>query len=616
MSDSILTIRHLSFTGPRKDSASLEFGPGLNVVYGASETGKSFILESIDFMLGASRALRDIPERVGYDRIFLGIEDSNGSRFTLERAAAGGQYRCFEGLHLSLPEDAEGTSLSQKHNPTNNDNVSMFLLDKIHLAGKRIRKNVRGETNTLSFRNLAHLCLVSEGDIQKQSSPIESGIPTSRTAEFSAFKLLLTGIDDSAVLADEPEKRRVSRTAKIEVIDELIAEHKERLTALVGEDDNEEELRNQLDRLENSLKRERDLLTQSEQSYREALQKRNQIRNRIEKAEERRSEIDELLERFTLLDSHYRSDLQRLEGIREAGVLVSALDTHPCPLCGAAPDSQHLESDCDGNVGAVVSAADAESQKIERLRRELRETIDQLNSEARDFDDLTPELNRQLNLAIEQLNEINPALSTQRAAYTELLDRKTSVQNSLGVLTTIAELEERRTELGHAPETTTTEEPTVSELSSSTLNEFSKVYESILQKWNFPEVQRAYFDRETRDFVIDGKPRRSRGKGMRAITHAAFSVTLLEFAKQNELPHPGFVVLDTPLLAYREPEGEEDDLSGTDVHERFYEMLNKYTDRQVIVLENVDPPDDIRRSEQSTFFSKNPHHGRYGFFPI
>jgi hypothetical protein len=75
-------------------------------------------------------------------------------------------------------------------------------------------------------------------------------------------------------------------------------------------------------------------------------------------------------------------------------------------------------------------------------------------------------------------------------------------------------------------------------------------------------------------------------------------------------------VLDTPLLAYREPEGDEDDLSGTDVQDRFYEYLAARDERQVIVLENNDPPDSIKRRSQTIFFSKNPHLGRYGFFPI
>ncbi len=90
----------------------------------------------------------------------------------------------------------------------------------------------------------------------------------------------------------------------------------------------------------------------------------------------------------------------------------------------------------------------------------------------------------------------------------------------------------------------------------------------------------------------------------------------MEFTRLNELPYPGFVVLDTPLLAYREPEGDDDDLTGTDVQDRLYEYLLERTDRQVIILENVDPPSAIRDRPQSVFFSKNPHSGRYGLFPI
>ncbi len=43
----------------------------------------------------------------------------------------------------------------------------------------------------------------------------------------------------------------------------------------------------------------------------------------------------------------------------------------------------------------------------------------------------------------------------------------------------------------------------------------------------------------------------------------------MKFAEDCGLPHPGFVVIDTPLLAYREPEGDDDDLRGTAVQQKF-----------------------------------------------
>ena len=126
-----LTLRHLSLTGPDKVTACVAFGRGLNVIYGASETGKSFILEALDFMLGSSSELRDIPERVGYDRVFLGIEDGKGDTFTLERSASGGQFRWYEGLHFEVPKEIQAKVLAAKHNPTRDDNLSTFLLERI-----------------------------------------------------------------------------------------------------------------------------------------------------------------------------------------------------------------------------------------------------------------------------------------------------------------------------------------------------------------------------------------------------------------------------------------------------------------------------------------------------
>lgn len=612
-----LILRHIAFTGPKEETAHLAFNSGLNVIHGASETGKSFLVESIDFMLGSSKALRDIPERVGYETIFLGIEESNGALFTLERATAGGGFRCYEGLHTARPKDVVATTLGPRHNPTNHENVSMFLLEKIGLAGKRIRKNARGETNTLSFRNLAHLCLISEGEIQGERSPIETGQHISRTLEFSVFKLLLTGIDDSAIEPEEAQRtKRLSRTAKIEVIDDLIVENRQRLAGLVGEDDDDNDLSDQLQRLDQTLDLEKDLLDQSEQEYRAISSRRNEARRALEEARERRAEISELLKRFKLLDNHYQSDLVRLEGIRESGALVSVLDDHTCPLCGSEPNEQHLDGDCDGNVEAVIQAADAEVEKIKKLRDELADTVSQLNAEAQEYETLTPKLGEQLELAVGELQEVNPELKSQRAAYTELLNRRSSVEAALHTLTTISELEERRAELEESPATSPSQNEPASDLSLSTLNSFSKVYEEVLRGWNFPDADRVYFDQTSRDFVISGKPRGARGKGMRALSYAAFTVSLLEFTKRNALCHPGFAVLDTPLLAYREPDGDDDDLTGTDVHQRFYQQLNQISDRQIIILENVDPPSDIQSGGQSAFFSKNPRAGRYGFFPI
>ena len=615
MTSQTIILHHLCFTGPEKEPASVEFGAGLNVIYGASETGKSFLLEALDYMLGAGGELRDIPERVGYDRIFLGLEFSEDGPFTLERSTAGGDFRCYQGMYYSVPDREEPEVLKGIHKDGHENTVSAFLLKGIGLWDKRLRRNVYGKTNSLSFRYLAHLTLISERDIQKRRSPIVTGQHTSKTVELSVFKLLLSGVDDSAVQPEVRDVRAViSRAAKGEVIDELIADYKSRLKDIAGDDDREE-LENQIGRLKDTLDRERLAMQSTEQEYQIFLSRRNDTRKKIETINNRSAEINEMLTRFSLLDEHYQSDLSRLEGVQEAGSLIEALEPGFCPLCGASVDSQHLTTACDGNVEQVVAAALAEKSKITNLRKELGDTVEKLMAELGQYEEIQPTIITALNTVNQELKNISPDLSKRRSAYSELIEKMNEVQNALNLFKSISDLEEKRENMEEAPTQPAIADTSFRDLSSSILENYSILMEKILQNWEFPDSGRVHFDRESNDLIISGKPRGSRGKGMRAITHAAFTLGLLRYTEENELSHPGFVVLDSPLLAYREPENDEDDLRGTAVQSKFYEFLSNWTSRQVIVLENIDPPDFVKGADQTIFFSKNSSIGRYGFFP-
>ena len=185
-------LRYLCFHGPNRVPATVEFGPGLNLIYGASDTGKSFILDSIDFMLGGKPPLRDLPEREGYDRVLLGAETLDGEQFTLWRSVEGAGFRAYDGLHMDPPgPDVEFLQLSELHNAANSNNLSMFLLERCGLAGKRVRKNKHDETVSLSFRNIARLLIVTEIEITETRSPLSDGNKVVDTPNFATFKLLL-----------------------------------------------------------------------------------------------------------------------------------------------------------------------------------------------------------------------------------------------------------------------------------------------------------------------------------------------------------------------------------------------------------------------------------------
>ncbi|MCB1202891.1 MAG: hypothetical protein KDN18_01425 [Verrucomicrobiae bacterium] len=617
MKSGSLNLRRLRFTGPGVKPAEVTFASGLNIIWGASDTGKSFILASLEFMLGASSPLPDIPERVGYDRIFLTLSRSDGSLFTLVRSTAGGDFLLREGDQTDEASITDGKVLVEKHHPTK-DNVSTFLLDQIGLSNKRIKRKGDGTTSVFSMPYLRHLCIVSENEIQKVSSPILTGQFTEATAEMSAFKLLLTGVDDSAVVKTTAKSAASNAGAKIEIISDLLTEYQGRFRDQSGELPDGNELDEQLGKVEATIASEQEKLEFSETEYSELSGRRLGLRQTIEKTGDRLSEIQEMLERFSLLRKHYISDIDRLEGVREAGSLVAAISAGPCPLCGADSSYPHGDVMCDSDLGTVVLAAESEKKKIEKLLSELDDLVQKLNLEKHSVQRVIPRIREELAELDSRISERVPALSEQRLSYRSLIEKRSSVQSLRNLWQEIQALSQKKSDLEATEDSQAGENSTTADLSESVLDAFSEVMRQVLQSWRFPGADRIHFDSSHRkkDFVINGKPRGSRGKGMRAITHAGFTVSLMDFVFGKGLPHLGFVVMDSPLLAYREPDAGDDEVEKAGLQPEFFKYLSSRKDQQFIIIENVDPPEEFRSSSNSIHFSGNSSVGRQGFFPF
>src|SRR4051794_39666202 len=110
-----MQLRFLIVTGPNVDPAVIDFGPGLNVIYGGSNTGKSHILRLVDYALGARTPPEPIAEQAEYDLIHVGVVLNDDSERTLVRALQGGDIRVLEGLVRRRPDAAEGVSISATH---------------------------------------------------------------------------------------------------------------------------------------------------------------------------------------------------------------------------------------------------------------------------------------------------------------------------------------------------------------------------------------------------------------------------------------------------------------------------------------------------------------------
>src|SRR5258708_437108 len=151
----------LKLTGEKMDAAEVDFEPGLNVIWGASDTGKTFILSCIDYMLGAQIPPKAIPELTGYTTAHLAIKDRAGKKRVFERGLKGGDFTVYdadgEAWAVSNPQ-----TLLSKADPRRNDTISHLLLSTVGIAGATILLNQSGKTRKISYRDIAHVTLIHE----------------------------------------------------------------------------------------------------------------------------------------------------------------------------------------------------------------------------------------------------------------------------------------------------------------------------------------------------------------------------------------------------------------------------------------------------------------------
>ena len=236
--------KELRLTGINKKDAFILFKPGLNVISGPSNTGKTFIFDCIDFMSGSSIKLRNIPQLKGYTNIFLEIE-SNSQSYTLESEIANNNtYKLYRSKINNLNTEPE--ILNRKSDANSNDNISSFFLNLNNIGNKRIRKNEKGDTVNLSYRNVVKLALINEERIITKESPITSHY-TKSTEESNLLRFFLTGVDDSNIQKKISTQEIQKRKGKIDLLYEFIN------NSQLDSNINITEIDEQLDQIANSL---------------------------------------------------------------------------------------------------------------------------------------------------------------------------------------------------------------------------------------------------------------------------------------------------------------------------------------------------------------------------
>lgn len=615
-------IEHLAISGPGKKDAEVKFQDGLNVIAGPSDTGKSYVLQCIDFAFGAGTPPESIREAAGYETICLKIQLRESQKsIVIRRQLSGGDVEI--GELDKMGGEINSRIVSAKHNPKSNDTISGFLLSASGFHNRNVFSKASGTMRSLSFRDLAFMTLVEETRIFSKYPPHISGQHTRATVESSVLKMLVTGTDPIKPMMAATVLSPENATAQLEVVNQIIKSMKLKLHEIGSK----HEITAELQRIEQARQA---LLKEYEKARLNISDFETKIEScarDIQTMDSRTLVVENLRNRFELLHQHYKTDISRLENILETGTILEALNKSSCPVCGASAESQH---NCDVSKNFSVpdakAAASAEIAKITILSRDLTVLLQDLESEHKALLSKKTTLQHSIAIMTARLdNEFTPHVQISAQTLESQTARRDMLLRGMSLYEELLELQQRAGTLESLASKKPSKEVKVSvKPSVSDLGAFTKTVESVLDSWQFPYKKPLLFSETNQDFMLDDQPRVSHGKGVRAITCSAFITGLLSHCLSNKLPHPSFVVLDSPLLVYRPPNqmpdntietAEEHQLKKSGFKERFYHSLAQNTfGGQIIVLENQDPPTDLI-SANICSFTKLDNHGRYGLFP-
>lgn len=595
-------ILKLVLTGDKIKPAILDFKSGLNVISGPTDTGKSFIFDCINYMLGGQSLERRPPESTNYDKVFLEII-SNDINYTLERAINGGQFNLyetkFENINLTKPK-----VLLTKLDKDNENNISTFFLNLCNLNKKEIRKNAKGVKVSLSFRDICHLTLIAETEIIKLDSPIFAKGGFQKTKELNVVKFLVTGQDDNAIIAEPDEKLIQYKKGKVELLEELILSFKEKSVENLENDDQ----LNLIDKSIANLKNEQSDLLNKFSIY--DINRKTLSKN-IFNSQNLFEQIAETLSRSNLLKEHYISDKKRLNSTIEAGFLLSeGIDNlNSCPYCNGDIKSTFSNS----QISETIFSCEKENEKIDFLLSEVNESILQLNNEGEELNKKI-ENERYALREIEELinSNINESLNNIGEKINQLYNKRDELLKTKFTQESITKFIEFKDGITNTIQSKA--DNLFKDLSNSNMFPINEKIYSILKECNYPELETISFSENNSDFVIGSKNRNLSGKGIRAITYATFVIALSEFLTTRNFKM-GVPVLDSPLVTYKNPKSNGEGIS-EDLAMNFYRYCAKQENcPQIIILENEEPPNDILNKINHIVFTGNENFGRYGFIP-
>ena len=359
---SFININRLILVGHRKNYTTTFF-PGVNIIYGDSDTGKSSILEFVNYLLGSSEIelADEVSSSVRYAVLDITI---NGSSFTVKRDIFKPKdrvevYPCiFEECSSYYPK-----KFASSYSDTNAPDgfYSDFLLDTLNFPKVKIKvspSQAVSELKRLSFRSLFKFAYLNQDEVGGKSF-LDLGNWVQATSNREVFKYIFNVLDSSIteLQAEISEKYKESNRIKnkydavSEFLRETDHESPESLDAEIDQIDS------QLELLVAELSAINKSMVSDSDTYRELKAYLSELALLEKSATLKIKSTSDQVDQYIRLRNDYENDIQKINGIKTSSSRLGEVSTTqaPCPVCDNVVSIEDQASSYQLNSDAMLN---------------------------------------------------------------------------------------------------------------------------------------------------------------------------------------------------------------------------------------------------------------------
>ena len=602
-----LKIESLVLVGTRKNY-TVKFHDGFNLISGHTSTGKTSILEMIDYALGAQshKSYIEIGNSCSHVELTVVIGDE---KFKIRR----------ELFNFKAPvviedwrEDKNKYLFYNRYEidvPSNPKSLSAFLIEKLGLA------NITISGQTFSFRDLFKYCYIKQTEIDNEDILGEK-VWTKDFKRKATFEIIFN-IYDNAL----EEYKRVLEERKQEAHDLAlqitgIQDFLKTVDIVDSEEckELEKSIRNEIAELSAQLteiKKGKGNMSSEAIALRRRIEG---IKSKIADLDEKHRDQEQYLKKLRLLYNQYLSEVDKKELAIQGYLTFNQYEFLFCPNClRPIKRSENAEVCC--LCGSEKSDDTAETlilkNEIAVLKRKANELLKFIEVEDRKYDTIiheTHELRSALSEAEIELSHLSQGYIDPLMEQIEYINYEIGLKNRR--LFELAKNSKMFQEVDRLSEVFKKKENSIELLKSNIkalsanavdkqalMEQLSSMLYSILEAFEYPKLSTAYIDDKRYLPYVRGRKYDDIGSlaGVTLITMAYYMVLLI-VGSSEEYYHPNLLIIDSPRKNLGAQNTGEDDEEFKD--ERIFNATIRYlydtvesrkADIQMIVVNNGYP---------------------------